>query len=357
MSTSAHPFNRYSQSERLIAIERYVKAVIERNGQFPRYWGGLQRCEYCDRVIRALPDLLSFYEPRHEYSEHIEAFWHASEKVGLLNCGQLTWMVDRLAHPGTDIVAIISELEALIASYSESPRFRRRAWDREEEQRQRREGLDVYTWELIGRYYRSLFLRTDLGYRKAARIDIQTVFRHLDALRELIHKRIGLFEDAVGFVWDVEQGESEGGYHIHFSLVLPGHLHQRDGYLTNQLGGLWLEITEGMGRYHSCNADKEKFIRRGTLGIGMIHRDDAIACENAVMAIGYLAKPEKNDQYLRMKPVGRRTFGKGVLKKGKGTANGGFRARQGAFDSGTPSSFPGIDMDVEPTWDNREDLF
>lgn len=314
MSKSTHPINQPTQSERLIAIERYVKAVVERDGRFPRYWGALQRREYCDRVLRALPCLLSFYELRHEYSEHIEAFWHACEKVGLLNCGEQTWMVDWLSHPSTDSVAAIAEFEALIGGFSESHRYRRRAWDRGEEQRQKREYLDTYIRNLLAQYSRSLVLRTDLGYRKAAQIDIKTVFRHLDTLRQLIHKRVGLFEDAVGYVWDVEQGETEGGYHIHFSLILPGHRHQRDGYLSKLLGGLWLDITVGMGRYHSCNAEKEKFARRGTLGIGMIHRDDVMACENAVMAIGYLAKPEKDDQYLRMKPVGRRAFGKGVLK-------------------------------------------
>jgi len=44
----------------------------------------------------------------------------------------------------------------------------------------------------------------------------------------------------------------------------------------------------------------------------MIHRDNTEEVKNAINAVGYLAKYEKDDQYLRMKPKGRRTFGTGV---------------------------------------------
>ncbi|MCB1660915.1 MAG: hypothetical protein KDI39_22075, partial [Pseudomonadales bacterium] len=58
---------------------------------------------------------------------------------------------------------------------------------------------------------------------------------------------------------------------------------------------------------------KEKYNRVNRLGVGMIHRNDSVACENMTLALGYLAKPEKLDQYLRMKPKGRRTFGRGLI--------------------------------------------
>lgn len=306
--------SHYSQSERLIKIEHYVNGVIRREGVYPRYWSASQQREYSSGMLRELPKLLSFYQPDHEYSEHIEAFWHACEKQGFLDCGYQTRLAGQLIHPGADSVAIMEEFDGRIAEYAETPRFRRQTSDRRYEQQQRRERLDTYTRSLMGRYARSLVLRVDLGYYKAARVDILAVYRHLDAFLDLIHRRMDLFDDTTGYAWCVEQGETRG-YHIHFTLVLPGHLHQRDGYLTNRLGALWGEITSGMGSYHSCNAEKAKFASRGTLGIGMIHREDNEAIENVVKAVGYLAKPEKEDQFLRMKPVGRRAYGTGMFDR------------------------------------------
>jgi len=44
----------------------------------------------------------------------------------------------------------------------------------------------------------------------------------------------------------------------------------------------------------------------------LIHRDNPEEVKNAINAVGYLADYEKEDQYLRMRPKGRRTFGTGV---------------------------------------------
>ncbi len=314
MHQFTHFLNHYSQSERLIRIERYVKTIINRGGELPRHWSAQQRLEYCNRTLWHLPKLLSFYEPDHAYSEHINAFWHACEKVGLLECGHLSLMAGQIFHPGMSSVSTIVELESLIAEYANSLDFRRQATDRRYQQQQKQQGLESYTRSLMGRYSRSLVLRVDLGYYKTARVDILMVYRHLDAMLGLVHRRGSMFENATGCVWCVEQGESRG-YHIHFSIVLPGHLHQRDGHLANVLGDLWEQVTCGAGTYHSYNAEKRKFELSGTLGIGMIHRDDARACENTVNAIGYLAKPDKEDQFLRMSPVGRRSFGRGMLQQ------------------------------------------
>ena len=47
------------------------------------------------------------------------------------------------------------------------------------------------------------------------------------------------------------------------------------------------------------------------LGVGMIQRDNAEACNNAINAVSYLSDNDKDDQYLRMKPRGRRAFATG----------------------------------------------
>lgn len=315
MIVFGHTPEKYCQSERLIQIERYVNAVISRQGAFPRHWSARQRRDYCDSILRELPHLLLFYAPRHEYSEHIEAFWHACEKLGLLDCGYPTWMVGQLLLPGADSLAIVGELEERIIEFTHGVRFQRRASDRRYEQKEKQERLEEYSRDLLGKYARALILRVDLAYYRNARVDIAEAYHHLDMLRLLINKRLGLFENLMGFVWCMEQGGKEGGYHLHLVLVFPGHMHQRDGYLIKQLAALWKQITGGLGRHYSCNANKAQYASRGILGIGMVYRNDADACENAVNAMGYLAEPEKEGQFLRMKPVGRRILGSGTLDR------------------------------------------
>ena len=52
----------------------------------------------------------------------------------------------------------------------------------------------------------------------------------------------------------------------------------------------------------------------GTLGVGMIKRQNSISCDNAVNSVRYLTAVDKTNQYLRMKPKGRRAFGTGLSK-------------------------------------------
>ena len=143
MHQFTHFLNHYSQSERLIRIERYVKTIINRGGELPHYWSDQQRLEYCNRTLWHLPKLLSFYEPDHEYSEHINAFWHACEKVGLLECGHLSLMAGQIIHTTMNSVSSIVEIESLIAEYAGSLGFRRQATDRRYQQQQKQQGLEL----------------------------------------------------------------------------------------------------------------------------------------------------------------------------------------------------------------------
>jgi hypothetical protein len=304
---------RKPQSEVLIEIERFVKTVMERGGAYLPGWNHGQRRDYCDGILTQIPSLLAFFEPEHEYSEHIEAFWQACEKVGLLNCGYPTTMVEQLFSPGKDSAPVVEELVLWILHFAYSPYFNRRASDRRYEQEMKRIRLNTYSSSILAKYARTLVLRVDFGYRKGAMIDVADVYFHLDRLLSMIHRRLGVFQNMVGYAICVEQGETRG-YHLHFALFLPGHLHQRDGYLVKQLGGLWSQISDGLGTHHSCNAKKKVYEAMGKRGVGMIHRDDDMELDNSVEAVGYLADPEKENQFLRMKPVGRRTFATGIIE-------------------------------------------
>ena len=67
------------------------------------------------------------------------------------------------------------------------------------------------------------------------------------------------------------------GYHCHLLIIYNGSLHRNDGYLGQEIGELWQEkITNGEGEFYNCNQSKHKqrYKQEGTLGIGMIPRED-----------------------------------------------------------------------------------
>lgn len=302
----------FNQSRVLIDIERLIKMIIDRSGLRLPFWSDFQLLLFCQTLSQTIPRLLSFYQRGHEYSEHIGAFWHACEKLGLLDCGEPTAFVNQLALPDFDHVAFWSEFAARTLEAVHAPIFRRCEADRRYQQQIKRKRLDSYTRSVLNKYARTLVLRVDLGYRKDHMVPVLEVYAHVDRLLELIGKRYGIFQDLTGYAIGMEQGEDKG-YHLHMAALFPGHLHQRDGFLAQQLGFMWIDITGGIGTYHSCNAQKDQFELRGRRGVGMIHRQDEHGCSNVVQALGYLADIEKENQFLRMKPRGRRTYFTGNL--------------------------------------------
>ena len=300
------------QSDILIEIESLVKTIMERGSPYLPGWTESQRRDCCDEMLTQISSLLGFYEPGHEVSEHIIAFWEACERVGLLHCGSPTAKSRELFSPGNNSIPVIEQLSQWILHVAYGKEFQRRAYDRVYQQEQKRFRLENYSRSVLAKYARTLVLRVDFGYRKGAMVDIADVYFHLDRLLTLIRKRLGIFQNLVGYAVCVEQGVTRG-YHLHFALFLPGHLHQRDGYLVKQLGELWNQISDGLGVHHSCNAEKRKYEAMGKRGVGMIHRDNDLELDNSVEAVGYLANPEKEDQHLRMKPAGRRTFATGII--------------------------------------------
>lgn len=289
-----------SQSSLLIEIENLVQVIAN----------GLSLEQYTlvsDQIYKRLSAYLFIYKPEYDYSEYVEAFWFGCNQVGVLASGYL-------ANPEQ-----LLRLIKYIACYTTLPIFKRRVPDRRYQIKQNAKRLDEYCQSLLVQYARLLVIRVDLGYRidNQPLIDVDVVYQHLDKMN-LSRYTQSLFTHLVGFSWCLEQGGKSKGYHIHCVYFFKGAEHQNDWHMAQQIGALWVAVTNGLGTYHSCNtpAEKKKYERRGELGIGMIHRNDSVACKNLTKAVSYLAKPEKEDQYLRMKPKRRREFGTGLMEAG-----------------------------------------
>ena len=249
---------------------------------------------------------LSLYNPYvYDYSEYLNAFWYGCHYAGLFE-------LESLQYKYIDVEKLISG----ILMYVNSPSFKRSLYDQRYQTKKNREGLESYIELVQNKYSRALVIRIDFGYygKNAGYLSISHVFEHLDIMNSLRYKH-PLFEHLIASGWCVEQGV-EKGYHIHAFYCFKGSQHQEDWHLAQEIGKLWQGITqEYSGVFYNCNTPewKEKYNLVNRLGIGMVHRNDSVACENMSLALGYLAKPEKDDQYLRMKPKGRRTFGRGLI--------------------------------------------
>ncbi|MFT0694422.1 inovirus-type Gp2 protein [Acinetobacter nematophilus] len=181
-----------------------------------------------------------------------------------------------------------------------------------------REVLIQYLDDLTQHYSKLLFIRVDLAYltQYHQTIDIRTFKDDINKLIGYVQDQDTCFKYLEGYAWALEQGE-EKGYHCHLLLIYNGAERQKDYYLANQVILRWKDITDDQGYGFNCNTSehKQQFRERGTLGIGMIHRNNPLEVNNAINTCCYIVNPEKTNQYLRVKLPHMRTFGTGSYQR------------------------------------------
>lgn len=307
------PTNLRSESQILIDIERFVENVIKMD-QLQLLRTASVESKFYLELLGSLPRYLSIYNPSKSYVEHQDAFWAGCEASGLLP--QYCTFQESYTSGGRLDMESVSILIATIAHYAKSYGFKRRPSDRLYETKLKNSSIVEYARAIHQSYERVLTVRVDFYFpiENSHRVGIDDVYRFYDTMIDMQSKP-GVFDDLIGYAHVIEQGVKRG-YHIHGIYYFKGRCRQGDEGIGMQIGELWrLNVTRGLGCYNNCNskAHKAGFEKRGTLGVGMIHRSDAIACNNAINAASYLARPSKDNQYLRMRPAGRRTFFKGTI--------------------------------------------
>lgn len=179
------------------------------------------------------------------------------------------------------------------------------------------QNLEAYFATLVERHRKLLLVRVDLHYSSDKHPSMKLFNQDIEKLITRVQNKDTIFKDQVGYAYRLEQGGKSRGYHCHFLIIYNGSLRCKDSYLGQEIGILWKEhITRGDGEFYNCNQreHKHRYKQEDRLGIGMIPRDDLCKVNNAQHAISYLARPEKDDQYLRAKLPGMREFGKGQLR-------------------------------------------
>lgn len=183
--------------------------------------------------------------------------------------------------------------------------------------RRNQQNLEQYFTGLVERHRKLLLVRVDLHYSSDKHPGMKRFNQDMEKLISRVQNKDTIFKDQVGYAYRLEQGGKSRGYHCHLLIIYNGSLRCKDSYLGQEIGALWQEqITRGDGEFFNCNQSehKHRYKQEGRLGIGMILRDDKCKVNNAQHVISYLARPEKDDQYLRAKLLRMREFGKGQLR-------------------------------------------
>lgn len=181
-----------------------------------------------------------------------------------------------------------------------------------------RQGLFKYFESLLEQHRKLLLVRVDLSYQYECSPTIRQFDKDIKKLINRIQNKDTIFKHQVGYAYRLEQGGKSKGYHCHLLVIYNGSMRCRDSYLGQSIGELWQEqITKGDGLFFNCNQQdhKRRYQQSQKLGLGLIERKNKFTVSNAFEVIGYLALPEKDDQYLRARLKGMRVFSKGQLQQ------------------------------------------
>lgn len=306
-----------SQSDTAIRIERLINAIQRTDSQAFRITyskHGDERVsetrlsKYFDGIVQ----MVALFEGdvEYQYSWHLNLFQEACQATGVelspfgitcLNKGETRYL---------STSETLNELTKSIRARLTQKRYTR--WEHDQRYQAMQQEIEIarYVDAVLDCYARTCVIRVDLYYRTEAqaRLRVERVF---DDLNRLIagRERNRIFDHETGYICCVEQGEDRG-YHIHAAFFFNGAQVSADIYRGQRIGELWERITRGQGCYNNCNIDKDKYHDR--LGLGLIHRRDLSARGDVHYTMRYLVK---NDQHLRLKPVGARCLRKGQAKK------------------------------------------
>jgi hypothetical protein len=304
---------QYSQSHILVEVERLVN-MITNAYTLKKHVKAINQGEplftevFYQQLLCSLPRYLGVYQPHYRYSEHYEALIHACYQVGIMGD------YEGIAYIYPADVYQMHPLVQHIAKFSSTLSFRRKESDRSYRQQQNYQRIVSFAYNMHQQYARLLVCRVDLGYLYSHQglVTVDTLMFHLQSMCSLMSYRQGLFENLKGYIWAIEQGVDKG-YHIHLMLYFDGRCHQNGWYMSDQVGQLWQTITGESGFYFNCHSNKAEYVAKNIYGLDMVFRDDAHACSNAINVAGYLARPDKTDQFLRCKPRHSRALGMAQL--------------------------------------------
>ena len=294
--------NLINQAQLTLDIENFLKCLKRRS----REWD-----EFYSQLTNLLLGFDDIYDPDEEYTGYLKFFVILRYDLQRIDSDYFDLM-DELKIIG------YREMRAWFLDLSED--FEKDYKMIEKQKDENKIEVQEYCGSILNKCSRILVARVDLGYLQeySSRIRVEDIYKDLDILLNRIQNKDGIFKHVIGYIWGVEQGGKSKGFHCHLAIIYDTAF--RDGsaaYWGNKIIALWSEITRDYGQGYNCwNRERVKELRgRDELGIGLIYRRDSTQVTNFIEAMQYIADHHKRTlQYLRVKPKGRRVFGKGQLR-------------------------------------------
>ena len=294
--------NLINQAQLTLDIEKFLKHLKGKS----REWD-----EFYSQLTNLLLDFDDIYDPDDEYPGYLKFFVILRYDLQSID---------------SDEVDLKNELEMI--GYTEirqwfldlSEDFEKDYKMIEKQKDENKIEVQEYCRSILNKCSRILVARVDLGYLQeySRRIGVGDIYKDLDILLNRIQNKDGIFKHVIGYIWGVEQGGKSKGFHCHLAIIYDNAY--RDGsaaYWGNEIIELWRDITRDFGQGYNCwNRERVAKLRReNKLGIGVIYRRDSTQVTNFIESMQYIADHHKRTlQYLRVKPKGRRVFGKGQLR-------------------------------------------
>lgn len=228
-------------------------------------------------AYRQMPSFLKLYDEKAVYRSRVNLFFKTVNELGWpsIFCASASVYVTSEYTQGEYFNKLIARIHEEVngRAFREHERLANLKFDR-----QARFYMDYVDWLFEKKRSRLLVVRIDLRYRaEVIRGQSYMLERFRSDLEKFSHamsasRGYKQFKDLVGFIRAIEFGMISG-HHAHFLLFFDGSKRCRDGYIAEEIGKLWLKITNNDGAWFSTNLHK-KSRNRPDYVLGMINRSD-----------------------------------------------------------------------------------
>lgn len=253
-----------------------------------------------DKIVQ-LKHVLCDFHTRYYCHPYVTVILEACQRHGIVGFGKIdVECAKRNEQVANAINQLVDEIYKELRSYRVQESVQNKQKNAYKNYRSAMSLLDA----LFERYARLCIVRLDLFYKYEPGQQVPFARAALD-IRALLDQKKShpAFKHYLSHIGKMEYGR-EKGIHYHFIFIFDGSKVQADVVRAKLIGDLWQnEITQGDGRYHNCNKDKDK--NYGVrCGVGMVHHAEEDKRKNLNSAIGYITK---SSQYLmgKLKPRSR----------------------------------------------------
>lgn len=285
-----------SYDARLWQIERFMRHIEK--GDVPPF-EIRKTIRIIDQFINGsmgwIDTWLHDFRPTFWYSPHVELFFVTTISFPeSISCQDYPLA----AYARHDLASMANNYIATLRANMQTRPFKEKIRHREENATRTFVKSTQYMDALFDHHRRMVVLRLDFNLSndpsKQERDPLEPLLRHVSSLRDLMQRKVGVFEHLVGYIARVEYGVKKG-HHLHALFFFDGD-HVRHYYgLAKCIVEQWHKLTNGHGLYFNT---QEKFIQYRCKAIGMIERENTEMRQCLAYVIWYITKL---DQFLPYK--------------------------------------------------------